>query len=124
MRSIKSINGKKVYFKPDKPFYYEIFNEKYLIASAIDSLVISEHLSTPPNFFFPRKKMFFMSLMKDSFGKFFYVDLNNEVIIENQAIGQIEKDYFFIKKIDINQMKIELFNPVMNLWKKYEIKSL
>jgi len=106
---IKDVNASTYLFKPDKEVYYEVFNNKYLLASYIDSMIIKKHLSTM-YFYFPRNLLYIIPINKN-FNETYIADLKGKLVYESIApIAGDTSTFYFISNIDTKSLSIKLVN--------------
>lgn len=112
---IKSIKGDTVIFKGEKIIFYEIYANKFLIASEVDSSYIKNGLSANPSFM-SRNLAYIIPIESLQANKKMYtVNFRNKIILED-----FKKDYdlyknirfYRIKRIDLDGMRISIYNTI------------
>jgi len=109
--NLKSIDGGKYYLKPHKRVYYEVFNDKVLLVTDIDSLFLKKGLSNA-YFTFPRYKVYMFLIDSISNNKKYFVDFNGRIIYENNLSNDNKPNSFFIKSIDFQKREMLICNAM------------
>ena len=122
LHNLKSVDGKQYYFQPESSTYYEIFEEKYLIISPMDSIIIKKSLSTAP-FLYPRNKVFLFCIANLSSRKMYSINFAGKIIIENSYLSSSNAESFLLEKIDLKKRRVYIFNPKLNIRHQLEIKE-
>lgn len=120
LQNLKSRDGKKYYFKPDRSVYYEVFEDKYLLISSLDSIIIKKALPTAP-FFYPRNKVYLLLIRKLCKEKMYFINFDGKIIIENASLTSLDTECYLLEKIDLKKMKLYIYNSLKKIRQELEI---
>lgn len=123
--SIIALNTDSTLFRIKPKVYYEIYDNKYLIASIEDSFYIKTEISTHQSFL-PRNIAYIMPVNKFVTSKETYkVEFKNITIVENWKYPYPNsKFYYKIREINIPQRFVIVYNTVTKNIKKFTLIKL